>query len=303
MFFKVTTEIDEDRCVGCGLCVTVCPLQTISMQDGKAVVTGENSLNCGHCMAVCPEEAVKVGAVDEQQWSFSTLGVDSRWLPYGEFDTSGLVRLMASRRSCRNFRDGAQVDRALLEDLVKIGITAPSGTNSQQWTFTLVADRQAVMGLGNRIREFFERLNSMAENRLLRTFLKFVGKPELDRYYKDYYAAVKEGLGEWKATGRDRLFHGAPALIIIGSKPGASLPKEDSMLAAQNILLAAHSMGLGSCLIGMAVEAMRNDTGILRFLGIPDEERVYAVIALGYSNEQYRTWAGRKKVVTRYFEG
>ena len=67
------------------------------------------------------------------------------------------------------------------------------------------------------------------------------------------------------------------------------------MLAAQNILLAAYSMGLGSCLIGMAVEAMKNDRKLQRVIGIPDEETVYAVIALGYPNEFYQTSGWQKE--------
>jgi len=65
------------------------------------------------------------------------------WLPHGDFDTAGLARLMASRRSCRNYSD-RPIDRAILEDLVGIGITAPSGTNCQYWTFTLLPERRHV---------------------------------------------------------------------------------------------------------------------------------------------------------------
>ncbi len=302
MAFDVTTVIDTDLCVGCGQCVEVCPMGTISLEDGKAVVTGAMSLNCGHCMAVCPEEAIRVNSIDERLSDFSTFEADKRWLPHGDFDTPQLARLMGSRRSCRNY-DDRPVDRAVLDDLVKIGILAPSGTNSQQWTFTIVPTKQAVEALTERVGDFFERLNRRAEKGLLRSFMKLIGKPELDEYYREYYTIVKEMVNEWRTTGRDRLFHGAPALIVIASKPRASTPKEDALLAAQNILLVAHSMGLGSCLIGMAVSAMGNDRTIQRVLGIPEDERIHAVITLGYPAEEYRTWAGRRKVVTRCFQG
>ncbi|MCX5854903.1 MAG: nitroreductase family protein, partial [Deltaproteobacteria bacterium] len=112
-----------------------------------------------------------------------------------------------------------------------------------------------------------------------------------------------EALSEWDKGGTDMLFHGATAAIVIGSKRGASCPREDALLATQNILLAAHSMGLGSCLIGFAVEAMKEDPDIKKTLGIPDNEQVYAVIALGYPDETYRRIPGRKTYTRRYSEG
>jgi hypothetical protein len=98
---------------------------------------------------------------------------------------------------------------------------------------------------------------------------------------------VKQGLDDWEKLGRDRLFHGAPAVIIVGSKPGGSCPME---------------VGLGTCLIGYAVSVLAEDRTITRNIGIPDEESVHTVIALGYPDENYQTLIGRKKVVPRYFE-
>ncbi len=297
----ISTIIDQDQCIGCGLCVRVCPSQAISMQDGKAAVTGTQSLSCGHCAAVCPTEAIQVGAIDNEALNFKTFEADDSWLPYGEYDTAQLVKLMRSRRSCRNYTD-KPVDRSVLEDLVKIGTTAPSGTNSQKWMFTILPTRSAVKALGNRIGLFFRQLNKMAEKNYLRCFLKLIGKNELDTYFHEYYETVRGALSEWESSGRDQLFHGATAVIIVSATRGASCPAEDAMLATQNILLAGHTMGLGTCLIGFAVEAMKNDAAIKQFVGIPKDEAVYAVIAMGYPDEEYKRSAGRKRILPRYFE-
>lgn len=295
-------EIDQDLCNGCGLCVTVCPIGTISLMEGKAAVSGGESISCGHCEAVCPQEAVRVFAIDEEMSRYNTFTLDRQWLAHGNYNTSGLVQLMASRRSCRCFTDNS-IDRAMLEDLVKIGITAPSGTNSQSWTFTILPTRKAVASLAEQVASFFKRLNITAEKTMLRFFLKLIGKGELDAYYHGYYRKVKEALEEWHGSGKDRLFHNSTAAIVVGSSLGASCPAEDALLATQNILLAAHSMGLGSCLIGYAVAAMKRDPSIKRSIGIPSEEEIYAVIALGYPDEVYQRIAGRKRVMPRYFEG
>ena len=295
-------EIDRDLCSGCGLCVTVCPTETISLIEGKAAVSGGKSISCGHCEAVCPQGAVRVIAIDEEMSLYKTFTAERQWLPPGKFGTSALVQLMASRRSCRCFTD-QPVAQAMLEDLIKIGITAPSGTNSQAWTFTILPTRKAVKSFAGHIASYFVKLNAAAEKPMLRMFLKLIGKGELDAYYQGYYRKVKAALEQWQGAGKDRLFHGSTAAIVVGSKPGASCPAEDALLATQNILLAAHSMGLGSCLIGYAVAAMKKDPLIQQSVGIPSEEEIHAVIALGYSDEIYQLVAGRKKVTPRYFEG
>lgn len=295
----VTTTINADRCIGCGSCVPVCPRQTLYVEAGKAVVRGTESLNCDHCAAACPTEAIQVAAVDPALSRFQTFTADPRWLPHGRFDTAALVNLMGSRRSCRNFSD-RPVDRLLLEDLVKVGVTAPSGSNCQPWTFTILPDRAAVNRLGHQVGNFFRKLNRMAENRWLRTGLRLIGKPQLDAYYRHHYQTVQMGLTAWEKGERDLLFHGATAAMVVAAANDASCPAEDALLATGHILLAAHSMGLGTCLIGFAIEAMRRDKAIVRLLGIHDHETAHAVIALGWPNETYHRVAGRRPFLIRY---
>ena len=83
MFQKITATIDRELCNGCGLCVQICPMRTLSIQDGKAEVTGNQSLNCAHCQAICPNGAVTVGAIDETMSRFVNFRADERWLPHG----------------------------------------------------------------------------------------------------------------------------------------------------------------------------------------------------------------------------
>ncbi|MDH3359907.1 MAG: nitroreductase family protein [Desulfobulbaceae bacterium] len=295
----VTTTIDPELCTGCGLCVSVCPADTIEMIDGKAKVTGKRSIACGHCAAICPTKAIRVGDIDPESLEFSSFTLDQNWLAPGKFDPAELVRLMASRRSCRNFTD-ASVSQEILADLVKIGVTAPSGTNSQRWTFTILDERHKVATLGNQIALYFEKLNRLAANPLIRYLTKAMGKPALSSYYRRHYQSVEKSLQRWREEGKDQLFHGATAAILIGSRPGASCPSEDALLASQNILLAAHAMGLGTCLIGFAMEAIARDSKCKKLLQLPNDEPIYAVIALGHPKEPYQRLTGRKKPLVRF---
>ncbi len=293
------TTIDPDLCTGCGVCVEECPHDTMELIDGVAVANGEHSLGCGHCAAICPVEAITVGFVDSEATRLETLQVSDAWIPFGEYPTEALIQLMRSRRSTRDFQP-EPVPLPVLRDLVKVGMAAPSGTNSQAWSFTILPDRPSVERLGEGVRAFFERLNKLASSALLRFVSSLVMKGDpLGTYYENYYERVSEAIAEYRAGGRERLTHGAPAAILIASRPDSSTPAEDASIAAQNILLAAHAMGYGTCLIGFAVEAMARDAKIKRTLGIPDDERIRAVIAIGRSGRRYERVTGRAKAEVR----
>ena len=164
-------EVNKKTCNKDGICAADCPAGLINFQKDQypeSVAEAEElCTRCGHCVAVCPVDAVKVTVLEDTALDFSTFEVDKKWLPHGEFDLSSLVKLMGSRRTCRNFKD-QQIDLNILEDLIKIGITAPSGTNSQKWTFSIIAERQSILVLGEMIAKFFKRINRLAENIFLR---------------------------------------------------------------------------------------------------------------------------------------
>lgn len=292
-------RLDAARCTGCGLCLDVCPSDVLALENGSINLSRESCFGCDHCAAVCPTGAITIDSVSIRNLALATVETGGRWLPFGEFDTALLVRLLYSRRSCRCFTE-EPVEKNVLEDLARIGTMAPSGTNSQRWSFTIVPDRQALLSFGNLIAPFYERLNRLAVNPAARLFSRLFMQDKLGHYYRRYHAQVQEALRQWDETGRDKLFHGAAAAILVATEPGASCPREDALLAAQNMALAAHTMGIGTCLIGFAVEAMRRDRSIQRSLGIPKSEDIHAVIALGKPALTYLRPAGRKPARIRY---
>ena len=55
-------RVNKERCVGCGVCVDVCPAGAISMDNGKAVISGQ-CVDCSRCVQVCPQRAIHPGDV------------------------------------------------------------------------------------------------------------------------------------------------------------------------------------------------------------------------------------------------
>jgi NAD-dependent dihydropyrimidine dehydrogenase PreA subunit len=56
-----TVSLDRDSCVGCSMCINVCPHQVFSMKDNKAIfVDKDGCMECGACAANCPVGAINV---------------------------------------------------------------------------------------------------------------------------------------------------------------------------------------------------------------------------------------------------
>jgi Fe-S-cluster-containing hydrogenase component 2 len=53
-------KIDREKCIGCGVCVNICPVGAISMNNGKAEINGNKCIDCGRCIQACPQRAVSM---------------------------------------------------------------------------------------------------------------------------------------------------------------------------------------------------------------------------------------------------
>ena len=56
----MAATVDMELCTGCGACVEVCPVEAITLRDGKAQVDADKCVDCGVCMDECPTDAINV---------------------------------------------------------------------------------------------------------------------------------------------------------------------------------------------------------------------------------------------------
>ncbi|MDR1514780.1 MAG: nitroreductase family protein [Synergistaceae bacterium] len=157
------------------------------------------------------------------------------------------------RRSIRQYLEQV-VPHDVLELLIKAAKYAPSAMNAQIWHFTVITNR----GVIDRVTDTLKAA-SLHES-VPADFRTRVTKPE---YTVNY---------------------GAPAFIIISGDPVWATAINDCSLAAGNIMIAAHSLGLGSCWINQpgAVCDVPQFRSLLTELGVPQNYKVYACVCIGY---------------------
>jgi nitroreductase len=165
-----------------------------------------------------------------------------------------LVQAITTRRSVRAYTD-RPVDRATVERLLAAAVQAPSATNSQPWSFAVIQDSDL-------LKTYSDRAKAHLLGRIDQT-------PALAKY------------SAMLANPAFNIFYNARTLVVIWARPEGPHPEGDCCLAAQNFMLAAHDLGLGTCWIGFAV-VLLNLPEVKLELGIPAEYTAVAPLILGY---------------------
>ena len=124
--------INEEKCIGCELCVKDCPSSYLYVENGKAHTNTGGCLECGHCYAICPQGAIRLLNYDCK---------DEAVVPMTELPSDTLLAAMKSRRTVRQFTDQA-VEAEKVQKILEAGRYSPTGGNSQNVSYTILGSRQ-----------------------------------------------------------------------------------------------------------------------------------------------------------------
>jgi len=164
------------------------------------------------------------------------------------------------------------VDRRVINTLLEAAVRAPTAMHAEPWAFVVVQDRPLLERLSDRARPLFTEE------------LRRAGVAPTDEHFENLPA---DDAG---------LFHDAGTLILICAKPLGPFAAADCWLAAENLMLAAHAVGLGSCVIGSAVPTL-NLAEIKSELCVPDNYSVVAPIIVGYPRRETPMSSRREPVI------
>lgn len=175
---------------------------------------------------------------------------------------SDTLQFLAARHSVRSFTPEIVSD-AVVHRLLQAAVQAPTAMHVEPWMFVVVQDHDALKRCSAAVRatileqpHLYSNLHDPAPTPKNGGFLEAVGQPDFN------------------------VFYNANTLILICARVTNPFVAADCWLAAENLMLAATALGLGSCCIGSALGAV-NSTRVKIDLGIPPDVTAVAAIVVG----------------------
>lgn len=178
-----------------------------------------------------------------------------------------LLELLKTRRSVRRFEDRS-VSRQDLDCLLEAARWAPSNHNRQPWKFLVIEDRGRIRELAQQVRVGMEaKLRSLPEVATVHA----AGLVQYGTFFADapvlivamHKLPIAAAAGLWKTTPHPELVSGEPLSVA---------------MAMQNLLLSAHILGLGACVMSAPLLA----DNIAELLQVPPGFAITSLIAVGH---------------------
>ena len=276
---------DMEKCTHCMLCLEDCVSGVMRVKNGDPNAAYPHLCNlCSHCVAVCP-----VGAVEN-----SALKMDEvRCVDKQKIAPEYFLEILRSRRSVRHYKD-RPVEKEVLGKILDAARFSPTSSNDQNVAYIVVTDSQIINKAAGIIWDVSSRAYGFVQKAPFKQILKALKKlcphSKLLGYTEvmDYYIEEVE-------KGRDFILHKAPVLILVMAPKKALFACDNCNIAACNITNYANSLGLGTCYIGFMTLACRYLKSLRKLLGIPNNQRVYASLVMGYSKYKHTNTTSRKQ--------
>lgn len=282
---KALVYIDDSRCNGCGLCVEVCKDYGLTLRDGKASTAPKpifGCIACGHCMAVCPLEAIKVNGRCLAPQDLFELPTFDETACYGM-----LLSLLQQRRSIREFKD-TPVESILLEKVLEAAKTAPMGLPPSDVNIVIFSSKEKVRDFTVDFCNYLEEIRWFVSDWFLTLMSPFWGKTN-DEMFRGFIRPCFKAFTASMRKGENIVTYDAPVAMYFYGSPYTD--PADPLIAATYAMLAAESLGLGTCMLG-SIHPMIQFGGKARKIrekyGIKYKSREGVFVIMGYPRVKYQ---------------
>lgn len=282
--------IDEKKCTGCGLCVEVCKDFGLTITNGKASVRQDplfGCIGCGHCMAVCPKGAIMVSGRCISPDDLFALPPKKEVPSY-----QSLSALMMRRRSIREFSD-REVKGGVIGRVLDAARNAPMGLPPSDVNVLVLDSREKVSRFSS---DFCALLNGMkwfVSGWFQALMRPFWGR-ETAQLFRDFVRPMIYAFTSEAEKGKDIVLYNAPVALYFYGTPFSD--PADPQIAATYAMLAAESLGLGTCMIGSLHPMIQYGGSARKFrekYGVRYTSREGLVLIMGYPRVKYRKGVAR----------
>jgi len=183
-----------------------------------------------------------------------------------------VIEAINNRMSIRSYKQ-KPIPRDIINTIIEAGNQAPSSGREEEgsmeflfqpWRFVVVEDPEFKQKLVQTTLPFWKNMiESMKET-----------QPEIYEKVMMQYEAMPEP--------KDMVYYSAPVILFVIGPAG---DKVSCALACENIMIAATSLGLGSCYVGFGAMVTGN-ADVVQALELKDDERIYGPIVLGYPKDE-----------------
>jgi len=279
-----TITVIEEKCDGCGKCVSICSDFCLELLNGKAHPSGKavfGCIACGHCMAVCPEGAIEIRGRFLSPEDMFPLPGHEKAANHGQ-----LLALMQRRRSIRKYRN-IPVEKEVMDRVLEAARFAPMGIPPTDVNIMILDSREKVRAFTEDFARYLEKIKWLTSGWFLTLMRPFWGKAT-DEFFRDFMKPLVDKYLTDMKKGVNMITYDAPVALYFYGSPYCD--PADSIIAATYAMLAAESLGLGTCMLGAIHPFIQNGKAASRFRekhGIRFKSREGLFVIMGYPKAEF----------------
>lgn len=273
--------IDYELCNACGLCVEVCKGMPLYLENGRVEIDQSilfGCIGCGQCAAVCPKLCISVEGRELHPDDLFKLPPREERAGYELF-----LGMLQNRRSCRTFKD-REVEPDVIQQILDAVATAPMGLPPSEVEVLVLDGFAAVREFAEEVIEVYLSKKWFFSPWMLTLMRPFMGK-EVTELMRSFAAPLPDFFADKMAIGEDWLLYGAPLAMYFHAAPTSD--PVDFAVAGTYAMLAAESLGLGTCMIGTVGPIMKYMTKLNMKYGIPTDNNHGIMVIFGYPRIKY----------------
>ncbi|WP_163338908.1 nitroreductase family protein [Desulfopila sp. IMCC35008] len=279
-------RINSESCNGCGLCVSVCSDSSLIIENDtvkRSDVSLFECIGCGHCMAICPTGAIEIYGRELSPEDVYNLPAKDQTSNYEQ-----LLATLQYRRSIRAFED-RNVEPEIIDKILIAAKTAPMGLPPSDVNVLIFNGTEKTRAFAKDFSLYLKSIRFMF-NTLFLALMRPVWGKETDEVFRKflkplYKAYTEDGMDK----GINNINYDAPLAMYFYGSPYCD--PADPIIAATYAMIAAESLGLGTCMLGAVHPFIQNGRKAKKFRedhNIKCKSREGLFVAFGYHKSHYQ---------------